>query len=140
MISDQHHDGHDGRSGPGVGASERRGQRLRSSVRSRLGVPEPVLDAEGYDLKPDPLAAKTAVELVTALREYRVWVGSPSFRRMAARAHHMVAYSTMWNALHGDELPKFDVVVAIIQGCGGSRDDLRAFATAHRRINLGKLG
>jgi hypothetical protein len=102
--------------------------------------PEPVLDAEGYNLKPNPLTASTAAELVATLREYRAWAGSPPFRRMAAQARHKVAYTTMWNALNGDELPKFDVVLAIIQGCGGSQEDLRAFATAHRRINLGKLG
>jgi hypothetical protein len=29
--------------------------------------------------------------------------------------------------------------MAIILGCGGSSEDLRAFATAYRRINLGKI-
>jgi hypothetical protein len=59
---------------------------------------------------------------------------------MAAAARDQVAYTTIWSALKGDELPKLRVVMAIIQGCGGSQEDLRAFATAHRRINLGRLG
>ncbi|MGH3291330.1 MAG: hypothetical protein ACRDP7_05955 [Trebonia sp.] len=58
---------------------------------------------------------------------------------MAATARDKVAHTTMWNALTRNKLPKFQVVMAIIQGCGGSQEDLRAFATAHRRINLGRL-
>ena len=99
----------------------------------------PVRDAEGYDLKPNPLVARTPGELLAALREYRAWAGSPPLRKMAAAAHPKVAHTTMWSALNGRELPKFHVVMAIIQGCGGSQEDLRAFATAHRRINLGRL-
>jgi hypothetical protein len=107
---------------------------------SHTAAATPVRDAEGYDLKPNPLTAGTPGELVAALREYRAWAGSPPFRRMAAAARDQVAYTTIWSALKGDELPKLRVVMAIIQGCGGSQEDLRAFATAHRRINLGRLG
>jgi hypothetical protein len=32
-----------------------------------------VPDVEGYDLKPNPLTAEMAGELVAALREYRTW-------------------------------------------------------------------
>lgn len=106
----------------------------------QLSAPEPIRDADGYSTKPDPLAARTAAELVAALREYREWAGRPSFRRMAARSRQKVAHSTICTALRrDDELPKFNVVLAIVAGCGGGDRDLRAFATAHRRINLGKL-
>jgi hypothetical protein len=84
--------------------------------------------------------AQTAGDLVAALREFRGWAGSPPFRKMASHARYNLARTTMWNALNSNELPKLDVVMAIIQGCGGSQEDLRIFSTAHRRINLGKLG
>jgi hypothetical protein len=97
-------------------------------------------DACGFDLKPDPLAASTAAEFITALRQYKAWSGDPSLRKMAARAGQAVVHSTMHAAMHGDSLPKFDVVKAIIIGCGGDEDDLRAFATAWRRIESGRTG
>ncbi len=100
---------------------------------------QPVSDAEGYDLKPNPLTAKTPGELVTALREYRTWAGTPPLRTMAVTAREKVAHTTMWSALNGSELPAFRVVIAIVEGCGGSQEDLRSFATAHRRISLGRL-
>jgi hypothetical protein len=102
--------------------------------------PAAVRDAEGYDLRPDPLAATTAAELVAALREYRSWAGSPPFRTMAAHARQAVAHSTMHTAMKNDtELPRLKVVTAIIAGCGGDENDQRAWATAWRRIALGKL-
>jgi hypothetical protein len=115
------------------------GWRWRPRPQTSGVAPTPVRDAEGYDLKPNPLTARTPAGLVAALREYRAWAGSPPLRKMAATAREKVAYTTMWSALNGAELPKFHVVMAIVQGCGGSQEDLRAFATAHRRINLGKL-
>jgi hypothetical protein len=36
--------------------------------------------------------------------------------------------------MNSGTLPKFDVMKAIIIGCGGGEDDLKAFATAWRRI------
>lgn len=107
--------------------------------RPRFQRAEPVSDAEGYDLKPNPLTAQTPGELVAALREYRTWAGSPPLRKMAAISRYKVAHTTLWSALNGSELPKFHVVMAVVQGCGGSQEDLRAFATAHRRISLGRL-
>jgi hypothetical protein len=91
-------------------------------------------DAFGYDLKPDPASATTAAQFIRALWEYKVWSGDPSWRKMAARAGQTVVHSTMHAAMHGDTLPKLDVVRAVITGCGGGEDDLRTFATAWRRI------
>ena len=101
----------------------------------------PVADADGWEgLKPDPVTARTPAELVAAVRQYRQWSGEPSFRTMAARARQTVAHTTMFMALKNDGLPRLDVVLAIVAGCNGSEDDRRAFATAWRRIRLGRIG
>jgi hypothetical protein len=96
-----------------------------------------ISDADGFDLKPDPLAASTPAEFIEALRQYRAWSGNPSWRQMARQAGQAVVHSTMHAAMNGDTMPKFDVVKAIVAGCGGSDDDLRAFATAWRCITHG---
>ncbi len=54
---------------------------------------------------------------------------------MAARAKYLVVHSTIYDAMHGQDLPKPDVVRAIILGCGGSQDDLDAFTSAWQRIH-----
>lgn len=102
-------------------------------------APAPLLDAEGFDLRPDPLAARTPAELVAALRRYREWAGTPSFRQMAAMARQMVAHSTLCSALGSDQLPRLDVVVAVIAGCGGGEEEQRRYMTAWRRITLGQV-
>ena len=106
----------------GAAASSRRGDR-------QIG------DADGFDLKPDPLAATTEALFIKALWDYKAWSGDPSWRTMAARAGQRVVHSTMYGAMHGSALPKLDVVKAIINGCGGGEEDLRAFATAWRRLD-----
>ena len=59
---------------------------------------------------------------------------------MADKARQAVAPSTMCTVLkNGTELPKLKVVIAIIAGCGGDDEEQRAWATAWRRIALGKL-
>jgi hypothetical protein len=92
-------------------------------------------DANGFDLKPDPLAAATEAQFIRALWDYKAWSGDPSWRTMAARGGQRVVHSTMYGAMHGSALPKLEVVKAIISGCGGGEEDLRAFATAWRRID-----
>jgi len=91
-------------------------------------------DAAGFDLKPDPLEATTPAEFIDALRQYKLWSGDPSWRQMAKRAGQAVVHSTMYAAMNGDGLPKFEVVKAIVIGCGGGEDDLSSFASAWRRI------
>ncbi len=44
----------------------------------------------------------------------------------------------MYAAMNSTALPKLDVLKAIVTGCGGSNDDLRAFTTAWRRIASGE--
>jgi hypothetical protein len=87
-------------------------------------------------LRPDPLGARTPAQLVASLRAYRQWAGEPSFRRMAAQAHQRVAASTMCNALRGHDLPRVEIAVAIIAGCGGGEEDQQRYATAWRQIKL----
>jgi hypothetical protein len=110
--------------------------RLTPGVRSRSAA---VRDTKGYNLKPNPLTATTAGQLVDAMRAYRSWAGNVPYRAMADRAHHAVAHSTMFVALNSSELPALPVVIAIIRGCGGSSDDQEKFATAWRRINSGGI-
>jgi hypothetical protein len=98
-------------------------------------APRQVADASGIDLKPDPLTARTPAEYITRLREYKAWSGDPSWRKMASRAGQAVVHSTMHAAMNGTTLPRFEVVKAIITGCGGGEEDLRAFATAWRRLD-----
>jgi hypothetical protein len=93
-----------------------------------------IADAAGFDQKPDPLTATTPAEFVQMLWKFKYWSGDPSWRGMAAKANQLVAHSTMYNAMNSDALPKFDVMKAIIIGCGGDEEDLRAFASAWRRV------
>jgi hypothetical protein len=119
-------------------AQDRRAGRHRLQAQTRH-VTEPVQDAAGFDLKPDPLTVLTSAELVARLREYRQWAGEPPFRKIAAQARQKVAHSTIFVALNSDELPSLKVVLAVIVGCGGGEEDQQAFATAWRRLKTGKL-
>ncbi len=90
-------------------------------------------------LKPNPLMATTAAELLAAMRRYRAWAGSASFRQMAIRARHAIPHLAMCRALNGEELPPLETVIAIIAGCGGEQDDQEMFAAAWRRIEAVEL-
>lgn len=96
----------------------------------------PTPDADGFDLRPDPLQAKTPADLVRALRQYRLWAGEPSLRTIARLAGTGTGASTICTALNAETLPRLETVTAIIAGCGGSGEDQRRFATAWRAIRL----
>jgi hypothetical protein len=98
-----------------------------------------ISDVTGYDYKPDPLTATTPRQFIGALWGYKTWSGDPSWRKMATQAGQRVVHSTMHAAMHGDVLPKLDVVKAIIIGCGGNEDDLRLFVTAWRRLESARV-
>ena len=100
------------------------------------GIPLAVTDAEGFDLRPDPLQARTPAELVRTLRDYRIWAGEPSYRELARRS--TVAASTFCTTLRGDELPSLHFTLALVDACSGSEEDRRRFATAWRVIRLGR--
>jgi hypothetical protein len=112
-----------------------RSGRHRSGVYRASADAAQVEDIAGFDLKPDPLTATTPAQFIAALREYRAWSGSPSWRKMAERAGQAVVHSTMHAAMHSDALPKLDVVKAIIVGCNGGPEDVRAFVTAWRQLD-----
>ena len=98
-----------------------------------------ISDAIGYDFKPDPLAATTPRQFISALWGYKTWSGDPSWRKMATQAGQRVVHSTMHAAMNGTTLPKLDVVKAIVIGCGGDEDDLRMFVTAWRRLESARV-
>jgi hypothetical protein len=106
--------------------------RHRSTVSSAAS--QQINDASGFDLKPDPLTAKSPAEFVEVLAKYRFWSGNPSWRTIAIRSNHIVVHSTIYTAMNSNTLPKFDVMKAIIIGCGGDEEDLKAYASAWRRI------
>jgi hypothetical protein len=108
--------------------------------RSAIGAAasKQITDTAGFDFKPNPLTVTTPAEFVAALRQYRAWSGNPSLRTMAQRAEQIVVHSTMHAAMNAEALPRLEVVKAIIIGCDGSEDDLRAFVTAWRRIATGQ--
>lgn len=105
------------------------------AARRARRVPAPVVpDTSGFDLRPDPLASRTAGDFVKALHEFRVWAGEPSFREMALLCGHAVSAATMCKALGRDKLPSQRVVLAIIKACGGTPDHQREFVTAWRML------
>ncbi|ADH69869.1 hypothetical protein [Nocardiopsis dassonvillei] len=112
-------------------------ERLRGPrVVVERGVParKAIEDFGEYDERPDPLQTSSAEEFLEALREYRIWAGEPSFRKMSDNCRHKIAYSTLNTALNGGRLPKLHIVEAFIEGCGGDRDDVRRWATAWRKL------
>jgi hypothetical protein len=106
---------------------------------TRPRVRPPLPDADGCDLRPDPLSARTLADLVDRLRAYRAWSGQPSLRQIADRVGRAVSHTTVHAVLNGGAVPGLSVVVAIIAGCGGSRKDQQDFATAWRRITMSQL-
>lgn len=84
---------------------------------------------------PDPATARTPAEFITVLWQYKAWHGNPTWRKMAINARQIVVHSTIYNAMHGHDLPTLDVVKTVILGCCGSQDDLDAFVSAWHRIS-----
>jgi hypothetical protein len=115
-----------------LASSEENKGRHRSTP--SITASEQIKDVSGLDQKPDPLTAETPAEFIEVLWKYKFWSGNPSWRTMARKANHRVVHSTMYAAMNSNALPKFDVMKAIIIGCGGGDEDLQAFASAWRRI------
>jgi hypothetical protein len=125
-----------------VMAAKREAETAAPATHRQRATPKAVRDAPGFDLRPDPLTANTASELLEALRLFRVWAGEPTYREMASRAAGRAAPSTMCTALGSRylSLPPLKVVLAVVIGCGGNEDDQRDFTTAWRRIRLFEEG
>ncbi|MGH3218739.1 MAG: hypothetical protein ACRDPY_08535 [Streptosporangiaceae bacterium] len=115
-------------------AMQARLERLEAELRSR-----PVPPDIGADLRPDPREARTPAEFMEALRRFRQWSGNPPFRRMWRRADQRAAVSTMCTVLRSNTLPdRLHVIDAIVEGCGGTDEDRRRFATAWRELTLAR--
>jgi hypothetical protein len=108
---------------------------LQAQAKERVRPGHALCDAgdEYGNLRPDPRGARTAAELIGVLRRFRTWAGNPSYREMARCSGRRAGASTMCTVLGGSQLPaRFDVVDAIVEGCGGSEEDRQRFATAWR--------
>jgi hypothetical protein len=103
--------------------------------------PPRVYDAAGImsGVNPDPSLATTPAEFMLALRWFKVRSGA-TWRQVAAQSRNARVHSTIWTALHRDTLPTLDTVRAIINGCGGTAEDLVAFTAAWHRIANGISG
>jgi hypothetical protein len=95
----------------------------------------PMSDAPGYDLKPDLDAVRTFADLTAALRDFRVWAGEPSYRKMAADCGQLLSSTAIYRALHSDRPITATAVQAVIRGCGGTEDDEARFVRVWMRVN-----
>jgi DNA-binding SARP family transcriptional activator/transcriptional regulator with XRE-family HTH domain len=100
------------------------------------GPGQAIPDSPGAGLCPDPAAAQTTADLLAALSRFRIWAGEPSFQDMQRLSEPTTAASTMCTALGSGKLPSLRVVRAIITGCGGTPEQVQAFAATWRRIRL----
>lgn len=110
------------------------------------GAATATADAEGHELRPDPLQARTPAEFMMALRQYRIWMGEPPYRTMAGRLQAADEHtgtsrsaSALCDRLNADTMPRLDLVVALVAACGGNHEDQSSFATAWRTIRLSQL-
>lgn len=94
----------------------------------------PVPDAPGTDLKPDLNVVQTFGDLTAALRDFRIWAGEPSYRRMAAACGQLLSSTAIYRALHTDQPVTATAVQAAIRGCGGTEDDEAGFMRAWMRV------
>ncbi|MGV9892062.1 helix-turn-helix domain-containing protein [Streptomyces sp. NPDC003395] len=68
---------------------------------------------------PDPLAAKTAEQLVDKLREVYQWALRPSYRELEKRTGGALKRSTICDMLHPENkvLPRFDRYAKFLEAC-----------------------
>jgi hypothetical protein len=99
-------------------------------------APRLVLDAAGFDLRPDPLQVSTPVEFVSALRRYWIWAGKIPYRELARRSNGEPATSTICVMLRKQTLPPQGRMLAFVSACGAPEEDCRRFTTAWRRLSL----
>ena len=94
----------------------------------------PDLDAS---LRPDPRDTASPAAFMSMLRQFKIWSGNPGLRQIAAGSGNRYSASALHTALHAGHLPrKHEVVDAIVQGCGGSEEDRRMWATAWRQLAM----
>lgn len=99
-------------------------------------APRLVLDASGFDLRPDPLQAETPGEFVGALRRYWIWAGKTPYRELARRSNGELAASTICVMLRKETLPSQSRILAFVNACGAIEEDRQRFVTAWRLLSL----
>jgi hypothetical protein len=118
------------------------GERMAAQA-TREARPKPRETAPGAvpdldtSLRPDPRNAASPADLMSMLRQFKVWSGNPGFRQIAAGAGNRYSASALHAALKADHLPrKHELIDAIVQGCGGSEEDRRMWAQAWRQLAM----
>jgi DNA-binding CsgD family transcriptional regulator len=107
-----------------------------SAARQRPKSPEQIGDLDGYQLKPDPLAAQSLAELEDFLRKLWVWAGRPSSRRLAALSGGAFSHATISKLIYDKpEKPvlKLQYLLGFVRACGVDEDEQRCWVTAWRR-------
>jgi len=100
----------------------------------------PLEDADGYDLRPDPLGATTVADLMECMRQYHIWAGKRGLRVMARHIEQQLSPQTLSNLLKSDQLPRqAEQVRLLIEACGGNDEDQRRFVTAWRRFMIARV-
>jgi hypothetical protein len=103
--------------------------------RPRTTALPPVPDLDGPSLQPDPATASTPADFMALLRQFKKWSGNPGYRQIASGSGQRYTASALQAALNRDSLPKKqEIVDAVVQGCGGTEDARRAWASAWRRL------
>jgi hypothetical protein len=106
--------------------------------RSAQPLPPPLADAEGYNLRPNPLGAATVADLMECVRQYHIWAGNRGLRVMARHIEQQLSPQTLSNLLKSDQLPRLgDQMRLLIEACGGDAEDQQRFVTAWRRFKMG---
>lgn len=96
-------------------------------------------DAEGHNLKPDPMSARTLPELKALMRQFWLWAGSPSCRNVARGSDGAFSHGTISKLLNENaDKPalKLDYLRGCIRGCGADEEEERLWTTAWRRIHM----
>jgi TIR domain-containing protein/helix-turn-helix protein len=89
-----------------------------------------------------PSRVETPSELAQALRDLRVFAGSPTLREIADRARDQglhAAYTTIGNAESGKHFPRLEVLEAFVRGCGVAPEEVEQWRDAWRRASANRL-
>jgi hypothetical protein len=89
----------------------------------------------GLGRRPDPSEATTEARLMDVLRAWREWAGNRSVRQIAAGSGGRISSTQVHLLLKGTRMPvRLDQLAGIIRGCGGTEEDMMAWAAAWRAL------
>lgn len=107
--------------------------RGRKPPSSASPLAPPLDDADGHDLRPDPLASTTPAELMKCARQFRIWAGNRGLRVMSLHIRHALSAQTLSILLRSDQLPRqMETMRLLIEACGGDVEYQKRFITAWR--------